>query len=98
MKKQALLAAVLLATGVSFAQAAETSANNSSVQTYFNGYRSTTQPNAAPANQEQASVAKSLAIGITAILGGGPRLAESVSSGTPNVAKSVARYTDQFNS
>jgi opacity protein-like surface antigen len=94
MKKQALLAAVLLATGVSFAQAADAS---TSVQTYFNGYATTTQPQAA-ANQAKPSVEKSLAIGISTILANGPRLAASVSTDTPNVANSLVRYTSQFKS
>jgi uncharacterized protein YdeI (BOF family) len=98
MKKQALLAAVLLATGVTFAQAGETLGADSSAQVFINGFSGKTQPHVGPAGNEKPSVAKSLAIGAASILGTGARLPESVSTGTPDVSKSLARYTSQYQS
>lgn len=97
MKKQTFLALVLL-TGASLAQAGETFSADTSAKSFIDGYQGKTQPHTGPAGHEKPSVDKNLAIGVASILGTGIRLQSSVSKGTPNIAKSLALYTSQFNS
>ena len=97
MKKHTLLALVLL-TGASLAQAGETFNANTSATSFINGYLGKSQPFTGTAGNEKPSVDKNLAIGAASILGTGIRLPSSVSHGTPDVAKSIALYTNQFNS
>lgn len=97
MKKQTLLALVLL-TGASLAQAGETFNADTSATLFINGYLGKSQPYTGTAGNEKPSVEKNLAIGIATILGTGTRLPSSVSHSTPNAAKSLALYTNQFNS
>lgn len=97
MKKQTLLVLVLL-TGASLAQAGESSNTDTSAKTFINSYLGKSQPHAGQAGNEKPSVDKNLAIGAASVLGTGIRLPSSISQGTPDVAKSLALYTNQFNS
>ncbi len=97
MKKQTFLALVLLA-GVSSAQAGETLNANNGATAFINGYLGKSQPFTGTPGHETPSVAKSLAIGAASVLGTGIRLPSSVSKGNPDIAKSLALYTNQFNS
>lgn len=94
MKKHTLLALTLLA-GASLAQAGEISADTSA-KSFIDGYLGKSQPHTGPAGNEKPSVDKNLAIGVASVLGTGIRLPSSVSHGTPDVAKSLALYINQF--
>ena len=99
MKKQVLLtAAVLLASSVTFAQAGEALDAGNSAQAFINGYLGKTQAHVNVASNEAPNADKSLAIGISSILGTGKRFSTSVGNDTPDLTKSLARFTNQYKS
>lgn len=96
MKKQVIAIAVLLASGITSAQAGETPSVDKSVAQFANSILGTWQPAPGSVSNDQPDVDKSLGLFASSILGGAKRLPEAVSNDKPDVDKSLALFASSI--